>query len=486
MDQLGDGQRLAPEAGDEALVVGEVLGEDLDRDRPLEGQVGRLVDVRHAARTEPVAELVAAREGAGRPSFASSRRLPGPTPPDELSSPSSSTGARSVFQAFAFAFGLRRQLRAVLFGAVFLFRPVGFGFCSFSAFSSASSLRLLPASVGFPLHDFFGARFFAAGDDFVRAARPPSSSACFSSASMPSQRFDLGADLRGGVFGADAVAFVDEQRCTVSRFSLISWRSCPGSSLRVGAAAGGEREPRRRPAQGEQRMGLSEPWGESRQRPGCRICLHLSVTLSDVEAVGEALRQAGGDDRRGGAIDVVGDAVEAGRPSRRVELQPGGARVAVARLADAARVEQPRPAAEVEQRVVARLGAAGVLAVARSAWGRVKKSETWEWPISAIRSAAPRGRRRPARSRARTPRPGRGERRGRGRSLALRRSGPARGGARASGSETFSRVHSTASAAASEKAEMSSSPSTARSWLPTRQTSQRSRTSSVQASGSAP
>ena len=50
----------------------------------------------------------------------------------------------------------------------------------------------------------------------------------------------------------------------------------------------------------------------------------------------------------------------------------------------------------------------------------------------------------------------------------------------------FSIVQRTASAAAAEKEEMSSSPSTARSWLPIRQVSQRSRTSSAHASGWAP
>ena len=45
-----------------------------------------------------------------------------------------------------------------------------------------------------------------------------------------------------------------------------------------------------------------------------------------------------------------------------VELQPGGARVAVAGLADAAGVEQPLAALEAEQCPVARLGALGVAA----------------------------------------------------------------------------------------------------------------------------
>ena len=59
VDELGDGERLAAEAGDELLVVGEVLGEDLDGDGPLEHAIDGPVDGRHAAAAEAVAELVA-------------------------------------------------------------------------------------------------------------------------------------------------------------------------------------------------------------------------------------------------------------------------------------------------------------------------------------------------------------------------------------------------------------------------------------------
>ena len=70
VDQLRHRQRLAAEAGDEALVVGEVLGEDLHRDGALEDPVGRLVDVRHPARAEPLRRFVAPGEGSRPPSFA--------------------------------------------------------------------------------------------------------------------------------------------------------------------------------------------------------------------------------------------------------------------------------------------------------------------------------------------------------------------------------------------------------------------------------
>ena len=55
VDQPGDRQRLAAEAGDELLVVGEVLREDLDGHGALEDVVDRAVNARHAARAEPIA-----------------------------------------------------------------------------------------------------------------------------------------------------------------------------------------------------------------------------------------------------------------------------------------------------------------------------------------------------------------------------------------------------------------------------------------------
>ncbi len=53
--------------------------------------------------------------------------------------------------------------------------------------------------------------------------------------------------------------------------------------------------------------------------------------------------------------------MEASRRRLGVELQPGCARIAVTRLADAAGVEQPGAATQLEQGVVARLGTAGVV-----------------------------------------------------------------------------------------------------------------------------
>ena len=49
VDELRDGERLAAEACDEAVVIREVLREDLHRDRALEDRVRRAEDARHPA-----------------------------------------------------------------------------------------------------------------------------------------------------------------------------------------------------------------------------------------------------------------------------------------------------------------------------------------------------------------------------------------------------------------------------------------------------
>ena len=73
VDQLGHSEGFAAEAGDEAVVVGKVFGQHLDRHGAFEDAVGRPVDVRHASGTQLVAELVAVGEDRGF----SHRRSPG-------------------------------------------------------------------------------------------------------------------------------------------------------------------------------------------------------------------------------------------------------------------------------------------------------------------------------------------------------------------------------------------------------------------------
>ena len=170
VDQLRDGERLATEAGDEAVVVGEVLGEDLHRDGALEDAVGRFVDVRHPARAEALAGFVAAREGSGlhqssfhRGAGADAARGP-PSPGGVTSSPSFSLsspsgplpdsspssggpGCSASFSAFSWAFSSRSSFFSCFSAA----SSPSFSSASRASCSSASSasglLRLLLASV---------------------------------------------------------------------------------------------------------------------------------------------------------------------------------------------------------------------------------------------------------------------------------------------------------------------------------------------------
>ena len=73
VDEPGGGERLAPEARDEVRVLGQVLGEQLDRHVPLQPRVERELDRGHAADPEAVLEPVAVgEEGVG-----GHRSLPG-------------------------------------------------------------------------------------------------------------------------------------------------------------------------------------------------------------------------------------------------------------------------------------------------------------------------------------------------------------------------------------------------------------------------
>src|SRR5437773_2773264 len=129
------------------------------------------------------------------------------------------------------------------------------------------------------------------------------------------------------------------------------------------------------------------------RRGGTRGGIARSLTV--LQALGEGIREAGGADRGRGAVDVVAGALPGGGLGGGVEQQPRGARIAVARLADGPRVDEP----------------------------------------FAARDRAPPASSRPrSRRRARTPRAtGRRSRRGRGCRRARRRS--ARGRARSSRSD---------------------------------------------------
>src|SRR5438270_918596 len=65
MNEPRGGQRLAAKARDERRVVGEVLGQQLDRHVALQPPVEREVHGRHASDAEPSFELVAPSDGGG-------------------------------------------------------------------------------------------------------------------------------------------------------------------------------------------------------------------------------------------------------------------------------------------------------------------------------------------------------------------------------------------------------------------------------------
>jgi arginyl-tRNA synthetase len=75
-------------------------------------------------------------------------------------------------------------------------------------------------------------------------------------------------------------------------------------------------------------------------------CIFRST--ADLQALCERSRESGRADRRSRGLDVVVDPVPAPLPGLGVELEPGGAWVAVTGLADAARVEQPFALAQLD------------------------------------------------------------------------------------------------------------------------------------------
>src|SRR5205085_1459667 len=75
MRERGDGLGLALEAGERVGVRGQLRGEDLDRDLPVELRVARPVDLAHPARAERREDLVGTETGAGAESHEIGRIL---------------------------------------------------------------------------------------------------------------------------------------------------------------------------------------------------------------------------------------------------------------------------------------------------------------------------------------------------------------------------------------------------------------------------
>ena len=228
--------------------------------------------------------------------------------------------------------------------------------------------------------------------------------------------------------------------------------------------AGGIRSPRRR----SRRTRPARRWPRRARAPrGAGSGRACSLTV--LKALGERVGQAGGADR-GRARRRCRTRCAATAPVQAlgVEQQPGGARVAVARLADAARVDEPLAVGEVEP--PRRRGARSP--VAGSPSRRTNDSATCEWPMSA--DALGRGvEAQLGEQRAEDVLPDRVARAGVVEADALAR--PRRGAATRSqstvvGGEDLLRPARGERGAAGELVERRASPVTARSWLPARQT----------------
>ena len=289
MDQLRHRQRLAPEAGDEALVVGEVLGEDLHRDGALEDQVGRLVDVRHPAGAEPLAGLVAPGEGSRL------HHSPPPTPPGRprpRAPVSSAFGcAGGSASAFFFAFAVRSAAAApVLRSSALFFVPSSASFSGFSFFG------LLFVFQFFCLRHRFRARvpFLRGASSSQLATTSFSRSRPFLQRLLqlrvdPVELFDLAADLGDRVFGADAVA------SSASCLDLVEVAFDLARGRPRAAARRCRRRRRRRAPAPRRRRGRGRAGVRLRRRMVASldnglwsdISLHLSDQLADLEALGE-------------------------------------------------------------------------------------------------------------------------------------------------------------------------------------------------------
>src|ERR1044071_141262 len=79
----------------------------------------------------------------------------------------------------------------------------------------------------------------------------------------------------------------------------------------------------------------------------------LAASLPVLEALGERIGEVGGADGGLGARDVVVGAAPRRGPGVGVEHQPGGPRVAVARLAGGARIDEPLTALQIHYRTLA-------------------------------------------------------------------------------------------------------------------------------------
>ena len=393
------GQRLAAEARHEARVLGQVLGEQLDRDVALQAGVERELDGRHAADAEAVVEPVAVGEELRR---SLALRCTDTAAAGRFHRRRSGPGSR-------WASGVGVSVGSGVGVSVGVGVGVGGGRLRRRGGRRRGLLLGLAVAVE-PALDVVEPRGEVVLERLARAPRQL--------AHLLVRGHDRGASPSPGPRR--------RRRSSISSIVDVSalarvWEMSSGSSLPQPARGmTASNSPSRSGRRGMRRLRLAA-------RDAGNAAYNPSLTV--LEALGERVGQVRRPDRGLGARDVVLRAAVGRRPAAGVEQQPRGARVAVARLADRARVDQPLGPSRGRARSPSlRRGRPwparppGGRRRARRASGRsARRGSRWR------RSTARRSGRR-----ARTPRSGRAGRRGRARRPRRCPRARARAGTRAS------------------------------------------------------
>ena len=428
-------ERLAAEAGDEVLVLGQVLGQQLDRHRALEHRVGGQEHGRHAAGAEPAVDPVAARDlGAG--ALIAVLGSPPPVPP---SAPSSggvvSVAGRSRWAGSSVGSSSCPSSRSASSPSV---GRLGGG----RSPSRSSRCRSGPARRRTARRS---ARTGGRSSPRARSRTSPSTLAGSERGSTPT------AGWESSVMSSQAPPPASKRRCTSVEPRLQLLRpSRPGSTA---SSPRRRRSPRPRPAA----SASSSVVGVRSVTVRCRAA-GRAPSGRPASSIARAASSIGYSTRRHSALHAsVSSRSHAARgsPSRGWPTRAG--------------VQQPLALAQIPLQAALRGGSLDLaLAVAPEPERHVRMADRAHARLHQVHALVGLPGRR-----ARTPRPGRAATRGRGRSRGRRSGAQGAQELERARRRCCSRVHSAAAAALDEKSAMSISPVTTRSWLPARQRSQR-------------
>ena len=340
VNQACGGLRLALETRDERRILGEVLGEQLDGHLALQAQIEGEVDGGHPAETESALQAVAPGD-LYRRSFAAFLSLPAAGAPDPACVAVFIAGAGAAARSAGRAGGAFVPRSGVpppgVVAAVVVVDVVGV---------VVVAVWVVVVGVVWVLVVVFGVLVVvvARGERLRRTApsarragwRCPGECCCAARVDRRGQGGEVLFGFGERRFGGGAVRL----RRSAAACATASKSLCSGPALAAGisplpelpqATSSAAATPSS-PARQQQRSARDGAAGGAGRD---------SRSLTVLQALGERVGEARGADRRGGAGDVVVGAVEGGSHSVEVEQQPGGARVAVARLPDAAGVQQP-------------------------------------------------------------------------------------------------------------------------------------------------